>query len=141
MIEIPHGPHIADEELVLRATRGGGPGGQHVNKVSTRIELTFDVDASPSLTPEQRSTVRQKLARRISAEGVLRIVAQDDRSQIANRKAAMARFVELMSRAFAPVKKRRPTRATKASRERRLVGKKRRAEVKQGRGRKPAAEE
>ena len=141
MIEIPHGPHIADDELVLRATRGGGPGGQHVNKVSTRIELTFDVDGSPSLTPDQRIAVRQRLARRISADGVLRIVAQDDRSQIANRKAAVARFVELMSRAFAPVKPRRATRATKASRERRLVDKKRRAAVKQRRGSRPAADE
>src|SRR5262245_53588293 len=97
MIEVPGGPNIPDEELTFAATRGGGPGGQHVNKVATRIELRFDVAASPSLTPQQRDRILSRLRTRISADGVMRVVAQASRSQTANRDAAVARFIELLA--------------------------------------------
>ncbi|HMC82356.1 MAG TPA: aminoacyl-tRNA hydrolase [Candidatus Polarisedimenticolia bacterium] len=95
MIEIRDGLAIREEELRFTASRSGGPGGQNVNKVSTRVTLWFDVAGSPSLTAEQRSLIRSRLATRISKEGVLRVVSQQTRSQAANREAARrGRFEE-----------------------------------------------
>ena len=135
MIEVPGGPSIPDEELTFVATRGGGPGGQHVNKVATRIELRFDVAASPSLTFEQKERILGCLRRRISAAGVLRIVAQASRSQAANRDAAVARFVELLAWALRRAAPRVPTRVSRAAKGRRVDEKKARSRLKSGRGR------
>ena len=121
-------------ELDFRASRSGGPGGQHVNTSSTRVELTWDVAGSPSLTAEQRERILEKLANRISGEGVLALAASEHRSQHQNREAAVQRFVELLRQALHVPKARRKTRPTRASRERRLQAKKRRSEVKRMRG-------
>ena len=133
-LEIPGGPAIPEEELSFIASRSGGPGGQHVNKVSSRITLLWDVEASPSLTPEQKEVVRRRLRRRISDEGVLRLSVSDSRSQAANRKLAVERFVELLAAALAPRKARTPTRPTAGSRQKRLTQKKERSRIKRLRG-------
>lgn len=121
-------------ELVYRATRAGGPGGQHVNTSSTRIELTWDVGASSAPTDEQRERIRARLAKRIDASGVLRLTDAGTRSQHRNRERVTARFAELVSGALFEQKKRRATRPTRASKEERLQAKKKRSETKKLRG-------
>ncbi|HEX6749701.1 MAG TPA: alternative ribosome rescue aminoacyl-tRNA hydrolase ArfB [Longimicrobium sp.] len=120
-------------ELTYRATRSGGPGGQHVNTSSTRVELAWDVDASPSVSEEQRTRIREKLANRINGEGVLLLAASEHRSQHQNREAVTERFVELVRQALVVPKKRKKTRPSQAAREERLRAKKRRSEVKRQR--------
>ncbi|CAN5804023.1 alternative ribosome rescue aminoacyl-tRNA hydrolase ArfB [soil metagenome] len=117
-------------ELTYRATRSGGPGGQHVNTSSTRVELAWDVEGTPSLTDEQRTRVRTKLANRINTEGVLLLTEGGSRSQNRNKEAVTERFQELLREALHVPKRRKKTRPTRASRERHLQAKKRRSEVK-----------
>jgi ribosome-associated protein len=113
-------------ELEFRATRSGGPGGQHVNTSSTRIELIFDLAGSPTLTDPERDRARRRLRSRLDAEGRLRIVAQDERSQYRNRRLATERFCEVMRAALAPPPPpRRPSRPTRAATEDRLESKRR----------------
>ena len=95
MIEITPHVVIGEHELTFTFTRSPGPGGQNVNKVSTRVTLHFDVNDSPSLTADQKKRVRQKLATRINKDGLLRVVSSKERTQVANRRAAVARFVDL----------------------------------------------
>ncbi len=128
---------IPEGELHVRRTRSGGPGGQNVNKVATRIELEFDVAASRVLTPAQKQRILDRLAGRASAAGVLRIVAQSERTQSRNEAEARARLVALLVRALAVPKPRRPTRPTRASKEDRLEEKKRRSSVKRTRRPRP----
>ncbi|MEO8634213.1 MAG: alternative ribosome rescue aminoacyl-tRNA hydrolase ArfB [Gemmatimonadales bacterium] len=122
-------------ELTLRATTGGGPGGQHVNRSSTRIELWWDAAQSPSLTPDQRARVLERLGTRLTAEGMLRLVAAASRSQAQNKAEAFERFQHLLARAVAIPRMRRATRPTKASKERRLAQKKTQAARKRDRQR------
>jgi ribosome-associated protein len=122
-------------ELTMRATRSGGPGGQHVNTSSTRIELVWNVAESPTLTAEQRARLLEKLANRIDGQGQLRIVAQGERSQLQNREAAVRRFADVIRRGLAVPRKRRPTKPTRASKERRLKEKKARGALKRDRRR------
>lgn len=124
---------IPEDELIFRATRGGGPGGQHVNKVSTRITLLFDVDGSPSLDTAQKDVLRRRLATRISAAGVLRVVCGASRSQAANRQEAVERFAALLRAALRPRKRRSPTRVPAGQRRRRLEVKRRRSRLKRAR--------
>jgi ribosome-associated protein len=113
-------------ELEFRATRSGGPGGQHVNTSSTRIELIFDLEGSPTLTDPERDRARRRLRSRLDAEGRLRVVAQDERSQYRNRRLATERFCETMRAALAPPPPpRRPSRPTRAATEERLDSKRR----------------
>jgi ribosome-associated protein len=121
---------VPDSELEIRATRAGGPGGQHVNKVSTRIEVVWDVAASPSLPADLRNRLLTRLASRLDTRGRLRVVASDSRSQTRNRDAAAERLRSLVAEALRPRKARKPTRPTAASRERRLREKRRRSERK-----------
>lgn len=123
-------------ELVVRATRSGGPGGQHVNTSSTRIEVVFDITTSPTLNEEQRARLLQALAPRLHGEGSLRVVAQSERSQLQNREAAVRRLGEILRRALVVPRLRRATKPTKASKERRLKEKKERSARKRDR-RKP----
>ena len=111
-------------ELTLRATTGGGPGGQHVNRSSTRIELWWDAAHSPSLTADQRARVIERLGTRLTADGVLRLVAAASRSQLQNKTEAIERLQHLLARALAIPRVRRATRPTRASKERRLTEKK-----------------
>ena len=126
---------IPRAELTYRATRSGGPGGQHVNKTSTRVELTWDVAASPSLDDDQRARIRERLARRIDSSGVLRMTDASTRSQHRNRERVTERFAEVVASAFVERKKRRPTRTPRAAKEARLEAKKKRSQTKQLRGR------
>jgi ribosome-associated protein len=126
---------IPRDELELKATRSGGPGGQHVNTSSTRIELVWNVATSPSLWEDERTRLLEKLAHRLDGEGQLRIVAQGERSQLQNREAAIARFAEVVAKALVVPKRRKATRPTKASKEKRLQGKKQRSELKRERRR------
>ncbi len=121
-------------ELTFRASRASGPGGQHVNKASTRVEVIWDVGVSPSLTEAERARLFRKLATRIDARGCLTVAAEERRSQLLNRETAIARLNALVTAALAVPKPRKKTRPTKASQEKRLQAKKRRGEVKRTRG-------
>ncbi|WP_337188845.1 alternative ribosome rescue aminoacyl-tRNA hydrolase ArfB [Phenylobacterium sp.] len=135
-IEVTPSITLADEEVQVRAVRASGPGGQHVNKVSTAIELRFDVRGSQSLTPYVQGRLEKLSGSRLTLEGVLVLVAQDHRSQEMNRQAALGRLVELIRKAAEPPPPpRKKTRPTYASKLRRLEGKSKRSTVKAMRGR------
>lgn len=126
---------VPETELEFRASRAGGPGGQHVNKASTRIEVLWDVVRSPSVDDEQRSRILTVLASRIDAAGVLRVVAAERRSQLQNRQAALQRLQALVDRALYRPPTRKPTRPPRAAKERRIKHKRHRSKAKQLRGR------
>ena len=133
MIEIDRHLFIPEEELRFQASRSGGPGGQNVNKVSTRVMLLFDLQASPSLTPEQKTRIAQRLATRINKQGVLRVVCQSSRSQSANRDQAVERFSQLLREALEETPERKKTRVSEAEKRRRLEDKRKRAEIRKAR--------
>jgi len=120
-------------EVEIRVSRPSGPGGQHAQKSSTRVEALFDVEASDTLSEVQKRRVTSRVGR------VVRAVAQDERSQLRNRELAIERLVAKLRAALAVPRRRRPTTPTKASRKRRLAGKKHRAETK--RLRRPPADD
>ncbi len=122
------------EELDIRATRAGGPGGQHVNTASTRIEVRWSVSESPSLTPDQRERLTAKLAHRLDTRGVLRVVASRRRSQLQNREAAIERLNVVVTEALREAKPRKRTKIPSAAREKRLGEKRQRSEIKRHRG-------
>jgi ribosome-associated protein len=125
---------IPRAELSYRASRSGGPGGQHVNTSSTRVELAWNAATSPSLSEAQRALVLQKLANRINGEGELLLVGGESRSQFQNKESVTERFVSLLREALHVPKRRKKTRPTRASKEERLESKKRRSETKKMRG-------
>ena len=125
---------IPRAELSYRASRSGGPGGQHVNTSSTRVELVWNVASSPSLTEAQRALIHEKLANRINAEGELQLVGGESRSQFQNKEGVTERLVELLREALHVPKPRRKTRPSRASKEERLQSKTRRSETKKMRG-------
>jgi ribosome-associated protein len=135
MIRINERLQIPESELTFTASRGGGPGGQHVNKVASRVTLAFDVAGSPSLTEADRRQLVDRLASRLTQEGVLQLSSHESRSQVANREQVTERFATLLRAALKPRKKRHRTKPTRGSKERRLRDKKQRGEVKKGRGR------
>lgn len=126
---------IPRSELQYRATRAGGPGGQHVNTSSTRIELLWDLPRSAAVPDDVRARLLEKLATRLDADGMVRVVASDRRSQQQNRAAAEERLVELVRRALVVRKPRKRTKPSRAARERRLDEKHQRSERKQQRRR------
>ena len=126
---------LPEEELRFRFVRASGPGGQNVNKVSTAVELRFDVRRSPSLPEAVRARLHALAGRRVTNDGVIVIDAQRHRTQERNRADAIERLVDLIRQATVVPRARRPTRPTRGSQERRIAGKKKRAEHKSGRGR------
>ena len=122
-------------ELQESFVRASGPGGQNVNKVSTAVQLRFDVARSPSLPEAVRERLKRLAGRRLNNEGVLVIDSQRHRTQNRNREEARARLLELIRQACVVPKPRKPTRPSAASRERRLREKRVRSEVKRGRQR------
>ncbi len=128
--------HIRSDELRFRFSRASGPGGQNVNKRDTQVELLFDVAASTSLGPRQRERVLTKLASRIDADGVLRLMSSEQRTQGRNRDIAIERFCDLIAEALKPdPPKRRKTRPSKGSVDRRIATKRLRGRTKQQRTR------
>ena len=140
MIPINDDISIPESELSFSASRSSGPGGQNVNKVSTRITLRFDLEASPQLTDEQKARVRERLATRVSKDGVLSVSAQRERSQSANREAATERFAALLRAALEVDPERRPTRVPRGVDRRRLEEKRKRSRLKRERSRHYRAE-
>ncbi len=114
-------------EFIFTATRGGGPGGQNVNKVSSKVELRFQVDTSGLLTDEEKARVREKLANKINAEGYLILTAQAERSQLLNKQAVVKKFYHLLQTALRKEKPRKETKPTAASVRERLQTKRKAA--------------
>ena len=132
-LNVTPGLAIPRSELEYRATRSGGPGGQHVNTSSTRIELLWDLSGSQAITEEQRERLRARLVSRLDADGRVRVVASTHRSQRQNRREADDRLAALIKYALHVPKKRRVTTPTRAAKEKRLAEKKRRSEIKRER--------
>lgn len=130
-IQLAGGVKVPEEELEVRFARSGGPGGQHVNTTSTKVELRFDLDATDAMDDEQKERVRAALGNRITKDGVLVLTASEHRSQVRNREAVLARFATLVGDALRPPpRRRRRTKPSRAARERRLEDKRRRSERK-----------
>jgi ribosome-associated protein len=126
---------IPDSEIAVKATRSSGAGGQHVNKTSSRIEITWNIRDSKSLSDDQRAILVERLSSRLSTEGTLRIVSSEMRSQKQNRERAEIRLAETIKRALTPRKKRKPTRRPRSADEARLASKKLQSKKKRDRRR------
>lgn len=124
---------IPPAELAIKATRAGGPGGQHVNTSSTRVEVTWNARRSPVLSDADRARVEEKLSTRLDSRGVIRVAAADTRSQAQNRELALERLARLVREALVIPRVRRATKPTRGSKERRLDTKKRRSSTKKDR--------
>lgn len=140
MLDITPDLRLPLHELTFRASRAGGPGGQHVNRSATRIELWWSVRDSPSLDDRQRDTLLRRLEPRLDGQGRLRLVAGSRRSQTMNRQEATRRFIRLIGQALKVARPRRPTRPTAASLARRRRDKQHRARRKEARRERPEDE-
>jgi ribosome-associated protein len=139
-LRIGSGRVLPWSELSFRTARSGGPGGQHANKVETQVEVVWDLAESEALRPGEKARVRSALGSRLARGRWLRVRARSERSQAANRRAALERLQALLEAALRPRKARRPTAPTRASREGRLAAKRRQAARKRER-RRPSPDE
>jgi len=137
MIRITDRISIDERELDERFVRASGPGGQNVNKLSSAVQLRFDVRHSPSLSPDVRTRLERLAGQRLTREGVLVIMAQRHRTQERNRADARERLIELVRRASVAPTPRRPTKPSRGAKERRLATKKNRSGIKSLRREKP----
>lgn len=120
-------------EFIFQASRSSGPGGQNVNKVNSKIELRFHIQNSLILNENQKEIISSKLSSKISSDGFLIVVSQKDRSQLVNKEDAIKKVYEMMEKALRPVKRRKRTLPTRSSVEKRLTGKRIKADIKQNR--------
>lgn len=125
---------IPISELQFQFARASGPGGQHVNRTESAVELSFDLANSASITPEDRTRALGKLGNYVDSVGTMHVVSQSERSQLRNRELAIARFAELLQQALVVPKKRRPTKPSKAAKAKRMDGKRKAGTIKRGRG-------
>ena len=135
MLPVSRSIHLPESELVVRFMRADGPGGQHVNRTESAVELRFDVLHSPSLPEDVRERLLARRDRRMTDEGVLVIQARRFRDQGRNREDARERLLDILRAALVAPKKRIATKPSRASQQRRLEGKQQRAKIKQGRSR------
>lgn len=119
-----------EPEFSFKTSRSSGAGGQNVNKVSTKVELDFDVVNSALLTEEQKEILLKKLSNKITKKGILQIVSQTERTQAGNKEIVIKKFYELIHKCFAAKKKRKATKPSKTSKEKRLQSKKEKSEIK-----------
>lgn len=133
-IQISNRFSIPRSEVEFRASRSGGPGGQHANRTASRIQLRWNVRAAPSLSEGRRELLLSRLSNRIDQDGVLQLTVDSHRSQHRNREEAVERLADLVREALRPRKKRKKTRRTRSSNERRLKQKKQRGRLKKLRG-------
>ena len=134
MIPITESIALSEDELEAHFIRSPGPGGQHVNKVETAVQLRFNAADSPALSEAVYGRLRSLAGQRMTRDGVVVITARRFRSQDRNRQDALARLVGLIRQAATPIKHRRPTKPTRGSKQRRLDAKRRHATIKKGRG-------
>lgn len=124
---------IPENELKMEFARSSGPGGQNVNKTSSKVQLRWNILFSRALTPEQKWRLQNNLQTKLTKEGEILVSAEDERSQYANRAKALKRLNEMVNKALVVPKKRRPTRPTKAAKIKRLESKKKRSAIKKSR--------
>ena len=130
MIDIGNGVEISEDLLSFVFSRSSGPGGQNVNKLSTRATVLLDIANCPQLSAAQKNLIRKKLKTRINKEGVLRVVAQQSRTQAANRRLAVERLTELLRNALKRAPRRKKTKIPYAAKQKRLANKKHRGQQK-----------
>ncbi len=133
MISITSTLSIPDNEISFYASRSSGPGGQHVNKTSSKVTLVFNVQDSPSLSEHRKLLIISRLGGRMNSKGELQISCEEHRSQFRNKEEAIARFAKMLADALKPVRKRRNTKVPNSAKRKRLDNKKKRSEVKRGR--------
>ncbi|MEO6939091.1 MAG: alternative ribosome rescue aminoacyl-tRNA hydrolase ArfB [Candidatus Kapaibacterium sp.] len=136
IIEVTPNLRIPMAEINFRFVRSSGPGGQHVNKTSTQVELTFDLAHSPSIREDDRLWLMQRLSSRLDTDGVLQITAQEHRSQLRNKTEATRKLVQLLADGFKRPKRRKPTKSTRGAKEARIASKKIHGAKKKARSRK-----
>ncbi|NDV26134.1 alternative ribosome rescue aminoacyl-tRNA hydrolase ArfB [Desulfovibrio sp. JC010] len=135
MISITSTLSIPDNEISFLTSRSSGPGGQHVNKTSSKVTLVFNVQESSSLSEHQKLLIISKLGARINTKGELQISCEEHRSQFRNKEEAVTRFTRLLADALKPVRKRRKTKVPYSAKRKRLDNKKKRSDLKKGRSR------